>query len=548
MLKNKDILTALFINVFFLAICLLFGKLQYGSLDDFFMAGVLTGIHGDSYNPHMYFVNALYGYALLPLYHFFPKIGWYYIGEMLGSFFSLTLISLLLVKKVGRYWGTFLSSIFVAGFCSDVYLVVQFTHCGALFSAAGILSTLFGILERKKHYCIVGAAFVLWGSMMRWDAFKMGLPFAGLLALFLYKDLWIRKKVFIFWLGIIWLLVGVCHYIDRQLYLTDDYQKFSAIQGPRSALGDGSNYNMQAVYEDLEEVGKSGKDYAMLTQWIFYDTEHFKTDSLREILKYVEKYRNSPSSRSVLSGCLDVLNGLINYPPGQVFLIFCMFAFVSKKGKYAWMSLIIFLALTSYLLYLNRLVYRVEMGLLLYATVFTIPLLKQLRGFSPKLLYTILFLFAFVNILIYSESGTSVRNPQNGVNEPLVDSNDTTNYEAVFKYINDNSSKMFLVSMNAYMNFAEHKNPPYIATPMGEFKRIISFGYWTPYLPEITESLREFGIDNPIKDVVHDNVVVINESGLCDYLQRHYYDSVYVKLEKKIGNVSFYKYSVLKND
>lgn len=545
MLKNQDLLIVILINAFFFAICLFWGKLQYGALDDFFMAGVLTGIHGDAYNPHMYFVNALYGYALLPLYHLFPKVGWYYIGEMVGSFCSLTLVSLILIQKVGKCWGTLLSGIFVAGFCSDVYLVVQFTHCGALFSATGMLSVLFGILERRKSFCIVGVSLVFWGSMMRWEAFTMGLPFAAILALFLYKELWNRRKRAVFWFGVVCLLVNIFHYIDRQFYLADDYKVFSEFQGPRAALGDGSNYNMQAVYEDLEEVGKSGKDYAMLTQWVFYDTEHFKTDSLREILKYVERYRISPTPRSILSGCLDVLNGLVNYPPGQVFLIFCIFAFVSKKGKYAWVSLVLFLAMASYLLYLNRFVYRVEMGLLLYVSIFTIPMLKRLKDFSSKLLYAALFVFALVNVLIYSGSGACVRNPQNGVNEPLDDLSDTTNYDAVFKYIEEDSSKMFLVSMNTYMKFARQKNPPYMATPTGDFKRIVSLGYWTPYLPEITESLREFGITNPIRDVVYDNVIVIDENGLCDYLQRHYYDSVHVELVKKIDDVSFYKYSVV---
>ena len=95
------------------------------------------------------------------------------------------------------------------------------------------------------------------------------------------------------------------------------------------------------------------------------------------------------------------------------------------------------------------------------------------------------------------------------------------------------------------MNLARHKNPPYVATPKGEFKRIVSFGYWTPYLPEITGSLKEFGIVNPIKDVVHDNVVVIGENGLNDYLQRHYYDSVQVQVLHEIDDVVFYKYSVV---
>ena len=64
-------------------------------------------------------------------------------------------------------------------------------------------------------------------------------------------------------------------------------------------------------------------------------------------------------------------------------------------------------------------------------------------------------------------------------------------------------------------------------------------------MPEITESLKEFGVVNPIKDVVHDNVVVIGENGLNDYLQRHYYDSVQVQVLHEIDDVVFYKYSVV---
>jgi hypothetical protein len=125
------------------------------------------------------------------------------------------------------------------------------------------------------------------------------------------------------------------------------------------------------------------------------------------------------------------------------------------------------------------------------------------------------------------------------------DIKDTTNYDMVFDYIEHEPDKMFLVGMNIYMKFARDKNPPYLSEPMGNFKRIVSFGYWTPYLPEITESLKEFGITNPIKDVVNDNVVSVDVGDLSDYLQRHYYDSVQVQILHKIDDVIFYKYSVV---
>ena len=54
---KRSLLIALAINLFFLVLCVLFGDLRFGAIDDYFMAAVLTGAHGDSYNPLIVFVN-----------------------------------------------------------------------------------------------------------------------------------------------------------------------------------------------------------------------------------------------------------------------------------------------------------------------------------------------------------------------------------------------------------------------------------------------------------------------------------------------------------
>ena len=84
-----------------------------------------------------------------------------------------------------------------------------------------------------------------------------------------------------------------------------------------------------------------------------------------------------------------------------------------------------------------------------------------------------------------------------------------------------------------------------MAEPIGIYRNSVSFGYWTPYLPEVKEALSNYGISNPIKDVVHDNVIVLNEPNLTDFLQRHYYDSVTVDTLKQIGELTFYKYRLV---
>jgi hypothetical protein len=154
---------------------------------------------------------------------------------------------------------------------------------------------------------------------------------------------------------------------------------------------------------------------------------------------------------------------------------------------------------------------------------------------------------ALANVFTYATNGELVRGPGTGELRTLA-VKDSTDYDQVFAYIDSQPNKMFLLSMNAYMRFSHHKNPPYLAEPIGSYRRTVSFGYWTPYLPEITQALAEFGITNPIKDVVHDNVIVINEGRLTDFLQRHYYDSVAVDTLKEIGEMTFFKYRLIQAD
>ena len=78
----RKILYSLGINLFFLALCLIFGDLKFGAIDDYFMAARASGALGSNYEPLLVFVNAIYGFLLIPFYKLFPALGWYYILEM----------------------------------------------------------------------------------------------------------------------------------------------------------------------------------------------------------------------------------------------------------------------------------------------------------------------------------------------------------------------------------------------------------------------------------------------------------------------------------
>ncbi len=558
---KRAFLYSVAINLFFLVLCLVFGDIKFGAIDDYFMAAVLTGAHGTDYNPHLLFVNAIYGYALLPLYHLFPKIGWYYIGEMAAVFASFTAIGYVLLRRCGERWGLLLAMLFTAMFVSDFYLVLQFTQCASILSAAGMLLFAHAVVGCRApkgarndvwKYVpfVLGIILMLWGSVMRRQAFLMGMPFFCVGLLFNLKQCWKFKWVTMAGLAVMFAGAYAMHHFDASLYKNAEYTPYVNIQNPRAALGDGSNYNKNAVYEDVEEMGKSGVDYHMLTEWIFYDTETFAVDSMQAIVDVIGQYRDEIERGYIPRLLLSALGHSLRSPLFWTWFIFCMLIWATdrKKFLYLWASFAVILYLMSMLLAMNRLVYRVESGFWLYAAVLAVPLWGRFRYELPrKLVVVAVAVIALANVVTYATSGEMVRGPGSGELRTLA-IEDSTDYNQVFAYIDSQPDKMFLLSMNAYMRFSHHKNPPYLAEPIGSYRRTVSFGYWTPYLPEITQALAEFGITNPIKDVVHDNVVVVNAGGLADFLQRHYYDSVAVEKIKSIGEMEFFKYRLVETD
>jgi hypothetical protein len=508
----------------------------------------------------MVFVNAIYGYALLPLYHMFPKVGWYYVGEMLSVFTSFVAVGCVLLRRCGERWGLLLTSLFVALFASDFYLVVQFTQCASILSAAGMLLFAHGVVLKKDSFVdgaprngvaavVLGVLLLLWGSLMRWQAFLMGMPFFCVGLLFNLKQCWKSKWITLAGLAVMFAGAYAMHQFDASLYQKAEYAAYMDIQGPRVTLGDGSNYNKNAVYEDLEEMDKSSRDYHMLTEWTFYDTEAFAADSMRAITDVIGHYRDRIERGEIPRLLLEALAHSLHSPLFWTWFIFCLLIWATNRKNflYMWISLGVILYLMTMLLAVNRLVYRVESGFWLYAAVLAVPLWGHFRYELPrKLLAAAVVLIALVNVFAYATSGEVVRSPAGGEMRTLA-IEDSTDYDQVFAYIDSQPDKMFLLSMNAYMRFSHHKKPPYLAEPIGSFRRTVSFGYWTPYLPDVTKSLAEFGVTNPMKDVVHDNVIVINEGKLVDFLQRHYYDSVAVDTLKVIGEMNFFKYRLVES-
>ena len=204
------------------------------------------------------------------------------------------------------------------------------------------------------------------------------------------------------------------------------------------------------------------------------------------------------------------------------------------------------LIMMSYLIYLIRLVYRVEVGLWFYATVLAIPLLNGCQSISRRVFTVILGSVLAAFAVYFYFMGNFQRTPSRGrLLEISLQETVRNNYQEVFEYMESlPENTIFLMPMWIYQSFSRYREPLYFSAPIGSWKRIVSFGFWTPYFPDIENSLRQYGVENPMRNVVKENVVVLGrEDVLLDFLHRHYYKNVRIDTLRSIGLINFFKYS-----
>lgn len=556
---KSALLISLGINVFIFSLCLFSGELRFGALDDYFMARILEGAYGNNYNVHMVFVNVLYGYILLPLYHFFPKICWYYIGELFAIFISFIVVDFVVIKKLGFQWGSVFALIISTAFATDYYLVTQFTQCASALSAAGFLALVYAIEYDCKNNRIgkfkipmlylAGFTLVAWGATMRWEAFLMGLPFLGIALLVRLDWCWKNKIKVISILFL--LLVGTLgiHKFDDVHYSSSEYQTFRKFQPHRVLIGDFDNYDMNATYEDLDEMDLSSDNLIRLRGWFFYDKDNFSYDSLSPYVKSINNHIIHEDIDYLLNLGFAEFAKYIRFPITWPWILLSLLLIFFNKEKcvYVWLSLLVILTLMCYLIFIARNVYRVENGFFLYAVVQGISFLKEMPRVSRKWIVTILAIIVSATTIIFAID-SSIRDICSGEKILSSEKKRKKDYQGVLKYIeNAPDSLIFIVSMQPFMGLAEQDKMPYLTRDFGCWKRIVSTGYWTPYFPDVEQTLREKNIVNPVKDAVNENVFVIGDR-FDDYLQEYYYDSVSVNVVKSFDGISIDKYSVVERE
>jgi hypothetical protein len=577
---KSDAFLAIGLNLVFLCITRCLTEIKFEESDDFYLAAMLSGAYGNGPNPHTHFLNYLLGLLLQPFYHLCPFLNWFLLAQLACIFVAFTGITSILLQRLGRPFGLAISLFFLAFFSDDLYIVVQWTKSAEFLSFAGFFILLASAAKRFWAGLVGGGFLMLCGSWIRFEGFQEMLPFMILLYVSdlgmnhrytgIGAFLWGEKRFFIALTGII-LAVFVSLQIHQRAMSEDSYRAYAEYNGVRAAVMDYSRSDPVGLKEDIEEADLRWDDYKLFKNWVFYDPDIF---SLKNVRIYLEAARNNayPLQQRLRSVLITHRPAIVSgYPIFWAFVLLLVGVAITNRRQLlpVLLAFLLTISLYIYFLLLGRLLYRLEFGLWLGVATIALWFLKTPTQFRWKTGYTVvllLLILLFKYPLYIPADAFAERTPECNemdkmeINSALFYAREYSAaryrsrpyqhrcYSELRKELESHPENLYMLSHLDMIRPQYCWFSPYQAVPAGYFKNQIYLGFWTVYWPDVEQSLRERGVENPLKELVKENVYVVGGTVVADksiqeYLMRHYYYNVNVKLIKVVDGVGIYKYT-----
>ena len=548
-LKNKPLLLALAANAVVLVLSLILGGWKYESLDDFFMHSVLTGAYGGEYDIHLYFVNAIFGVFLWPFYKILPHVGWYPLFEKGIVFLSFSAITYTILRKYGNKLGGAFAFLVLSCVSLEFYLHVEFTKCACAAAAAGILLFAIGNSEKKISHLVWGCLFMVAGFVFRKEMFLLGLPVLAALLFFntlQNKSLWKNSLIALAVLS--GAIIGLKAF-DASIFKNNEYEYYAAYQPVRAYFGDGAFYDSDAFSDELDERGIGSRDLRYLKAWYFYDNNVFSLDSMNALIKIAQRSVYEPNYLKMpFFVARSISNSLMK---GSVWcwLLLCLAIIYFCNKKYwwvPWVSLSIIAICYLYLALVNRVISHVEAGIWGYAVIFALFYAYKSNFAESKQTKGLIKIFLLIGIIGFANNITlfeldKIHRASKAKNIQAAD------WESFLQYTKDNPGDVFLLPFDRYKELGSFLGKTYKAIEPGSWNNIHSTGYWNIHLPPMNRELQKRGVGNMFKDIINDNVFVLNDKqslSFAPFYREHYHEDLAIDTVKHFGKLFISKYRV----
>lgn len=545
--KYRKISVALISNFLILGAMAAFMRPSFETNDDIVFAELGSGLRGVK-DAHLVFQNYGLGMIYRLLYGVTGRLPWYTIVQYMILFVAFTVVTYVLISRLGEISGLCLFVILACGFGYEGYIHLQFTKTAGIAAAAAVFLLLY-LLEQEKYswWGIAGGILLaVIAYMYREDQFwaSCGLMAgSGLLFLFdlrKYRNKKLRRLgICVLTFGVLLLSVFGVDRWDSSKYRSAEWEEYQKFNQLRSELLDYGFPDYDSNQEIYEELGISREAYELYKSWNFNDTEKFDTEVMKKLVDL--KQKRSLTIRTVTAFIRRFPSDLLRMPMFYFFAVFALlWILCGKKDVCSVISVLaeclLLVAVYFYLYYQGRyMVNRVDVGLWFSACLVMLWIFssEEVRHMNTKVSVLLCMIcVALGQFMMY----TDWRLATSSIPEARV------SQRAVLETIGTDKEHIYLAKSGMLSEIVCYG--PFDRMPENLLDNVYWFGGWECRTPGYTRAMEVHGIINPYRDVVNNENIYLVDDNIdltLKYIRQYYAENAEAVFVKTIGNVDVYQ-------
>lgn len=545
--KYRKISVALISNLLILGAMVAFMRPSFETNDDIVFAELGSGLRGVK-DAHLVFQNYGLGMIYRLLYGVTGRLPWYTIVQYMILFAAFTVVTYVLISRLGEISGLCLFVILACGFGYEGYIHLQFTKTAGIAAAAAVFLLLY-LLEQEKYswWGIAGGILLaVIAYMYREDQFwaSCGLMAgAGLLFLFdlrKYRNKKLRRLgICVLTFGVLLLSVFGVDRWDSSKYRSAEWKEYQEFNQLRSELLDYGFPDYDSNQEIYEELGISREAYELYKSWNFNDTEKFDTEVMKKLVDL--KQKRPLTIRTVTAFLRRFPSDLLRMPMFYFFAVFAvLWLLCGKKDVFSIISVLaeclLLVAVYFYLYYQGRyMVNRVDVGLWFSACLVMLWIFSsgEVRYMNTKVSVLLCMICVVLGqFMMYKDWRLATSSiPEARVSQ-----------RAVLETIGTDKEHTYLAKSGMLSEIVCYG--PFDRMPENLLDNVYWFGGWECRTPGYTRAMEVHGIINPYRDVVNNENIYLVDDNIdltLKYIRQYYAENAEAVFVKTIGNVDVYQ-------
>lgn len=545
--KYRKISVVLISNFLILGAMAAFMRPSFETNDDIVFAELGSGLRGVK-DAHLVFQNYGLGMIYRLLYGVTGRLPWYTIVQYMILFAAFTVVTYVLISRLGEISGLCLFVILACGFGYEGYIHLQFTKTAGIAAAAAVFLLLY-LLEQEKYswWGIAGGILLaVIAYMYREDQFwaSCGLMAgAGLLFLFdlrKYRNKKLRRLgICVLTFGVLLLSVFGVDRWDSSKYRSAEWEEYQEFNQLRSELLDYGFPDYDSNQEIYEELGISREAYELYKSWNFNDTEKFDTEVMKKLVDL--KQKRPLTIRTVTAFLRRFPSDLLRMPMFYFFAVFAvLWLLCGKKDVCSVISVLaeclLLVVVYFYLYYQGRyMVNRVDVGLWFSACLVMLWIFSsgEVRHMNTKVSVLLCMICVVLGqFMMYKDWRLATSSiPEARVSQ-----------RAVLETIGTDKEHTYLAKSGMLSEIVCYG--PFDRMPENLLDNVYWFGGWECRTPGYTRAMEVHGIINPYRDVVNNENIYLVDDNIdltLKYIRQYYAENAQAVFVKTIGNVDVYQ-------